>query len=171
MGEFLVAFLLVFTVLRTAVNSDFVFLVDGMLSIGLAVFENASFLCASWHALVHCERPWQACVDGSRWQSLRPPCQRPTSSLPQCVTTTSCTSVAQETTSKDVSVFSAMQWCFLLVWFLRSRCWADDVPAVCFVVSVMALTVPKCAPTMALTMFTTAAPTKASVRAIQNGDV
>ena len=36
-GEFMVAFLLVFTVLRRAVNSDFVFFVDGMLLPNLIV--------------------------------------------------------------------------------------------------------------------------------------
>ena len=57
----------------------------------------------------------------------------------------------------QVSVFSATPLCILPVWFRRWRCWADDVPAVFILVSVMAMTVPKSAPTMALTMITTAA--------------
>ena len=57
----------------------------------------------------------------------------------------------------QVSVFSATPLCILPVWFRRWRCWADDVPAVFILYSVMAMTVPKSAPTMALTMISTAA--------------
>ena len=37
----------------------------------------------------------QACMDGSKWQPLGPPCRRRRSSLPQSSTATSCTSVAR----------------------------------------------------------------------------
>ena len=43
----MVAFLPVFTVLCTAVNSDFVYWSTACFAMGLAVFKNASFFCSA----------------------------------------------------------------------------------------------------------------------------
>ena len=107
---------------------------------------------------------WAGVHEWLQVQPLGPPC-RSRSSLPQSSTATLCTSVARGVLKKigfswrrlQVSVFNATPLCILPVWFRQWRCWADDVPALFILVSVMAMTVPKSAPTMALTMITTAA--------------